>query len=198
MGKGFKGTVNLGIRDSVADWTPYEQPRPPEGAPNVLFIMWDDTGFASWESYGGLVKMPNMDRLSKTGDAVHPVPHHGAVLTHESIDADGAQPYVGEHGRHLRDRLRLPGLQRGHPVQRGDHRGGAPGEGLEHLCARQVAPDAARRAEHGGIEAHLADLIAGSTATTASWVPRPTSGIRIWCRTTRPSTSPTRWKTGTT
>jgi arylsulfatase A-like enzyme len=63
----FEGTVNLDIRDSVADWTPYEQPTPPEGAPNVLFIMWDDTGFASWESYGGLVKVPNMDRIIDKG-----------------------------------------------------------------------------------------------------------------------------------
>ena len=67
MSAKFEGTVNLDIRDSVADWAPYKQPMPPEGAPNVLFIMWDDTGFASWESYGGLVKMPNMDRISKRG-----------------------------------------------------------------------------------------------------------------------------------
>ena len=65
--KRFEGTVNLDIRDSVADWTPYTQPMPPDGAPNVLLIMWDDTGFASWESYGGLVKMPNMDRISNRG-----------------------------------------------------------------------------------------------------------------------------------
>ena len=35
MSKKFKGTINLDIRDSEADWTPYEQPIPPDGAPNV-------------------------------------------------------------------------------------------------------------------------------------------------------------------
>jgi arylsulfatase A-like enzyme len=67
MSKPFKGTVNLDVRDSVADWGPFEQPTAPDGAPNVLFIMWDDTGFASWESYGGAIKMPNMDRISNKG-----------------------------------------------------------------------------------------------------------------------------------
>jgi arylsulfatase len=67
MTKKFKGTINVDIRDSVPDWDPYVQPTAPEGAPNVLFIMWDDTGFASWESYGGLVKVPNMDRIINRG-----------------------------------------------------------------------------------------------------------------------------------
>ena len=67
MTKKFKGTINIDVRDSVPDWDPYVQPLPPEGSPNVLFIMWDDTGFASWEAYGGLVKVPNMDRIIKRG-----------------------------------------------------------------------------------------------------------------------------------
>jgi arylsulfatase len=67
MTKKFKGTINVDIRDSVPDWTPYTQPLPPEGSPNVLVLMWDDTGFASWEAYGGLVKVPNMDRIINKG-----------------------------------------------------------------------------------------------------------------------------------
>jgi arylsulfatase A-like enzyme len=67
MTQKFKGIENLDIRDSVPDWTPYTQPMAPDGSPNVLMIMWDDVGFAAFESYGGLVKMPNMDRISKKG-----------------------------------------------------------------------------------------------------------------------------------
>ena len=44
MTKPFKGVINLDVRDSTPDWEPYEQPKAPEGAPNVLFIVWDDTG----------------------------------------------------------------------------------------------------------------------------------------------------------
>ena len=42
MAKDFNGVVNVDIRDSTPDWTPYLQPQAPEGAPNVLMIAWDD------------------------------------------------------------------------------------------------------------------------------------------------------------
>ena len=42
MGKPFKGTINVDIRDSVPDWEPFEPPKAPEGAPNVLYIVLDD------------------------------------------------------------------------------------------------------------------------------------------------------------
>jgi arylsulfatase len=56
--KPFRGVVNLDIRDSVPDWSPYEQPRASDGAPNVLVIVWDDVGFASFESFGGPIQTP--------------------------------------------------------------------------------------------------------------------------------------------
>lgn len=65
--KEFKGKINVDIRDSVPDWTPYEQPKAKEGAPNVLFITWDDIGFAVMESFGGLIKTPTMKRISDMG-----------------------------------------------------------------------------------------------------------------------------------
>jgi len=65
--KPFKGVINLDIRDSVPDWRPYEQPEAPAGSPNVLLIVWDDTGFGAWEPFGGPIKVPTMDRLAKGG-----------------------------------------------------------------------------------------------------------------------------------
>jgi len=65
--KPFKGVVNLDIRDSKPDWEPYLQPTAPEGAPNVLFIVWDDVGFAAMEPWGGLIETPTMNRLAKEG-----------------------------------------------------------------------------------------------------------------------------------
>jgi hypothetical protein len=44
----FKGEIKLDVRDSKADWTPYELKRAPEGAPNVLIVLYDDTGLAAW------------------------------------------------------------------------------------------------------------------------------------------------------
>jgi arylsulfatase A-like enzyme len=67
MTETFRGIVNMDIRDSKPDWSPYEQPKAPEGTPNVLYIIWDDVGFAAMEPWGGLIQTPTMNRLAKGG-----------------------------------------------------------------------------------------------------------------------------------
>jgi hypothetical protein len=62
MSKAFKGTINVDIRDSVPDWTPFEPPKAPDGAPNVVYIVLDDVGFSAMNCYGGPVETPNIDR----------------------------------------------------------------------------------------------------------------------------------------
>jgi len=44
-----------------------DQPRPPQGAPNVLVIMTDDVGFASGSTFGGAIPTPAMDALAADG-----------------------------------------------------------------------------------------------------------------------------------
>ena len=63
----FKGIIRLDIRNSKADWTPYLAPKAPEGAPNVLFILYDDTGQAAWSPYGGSINMPILQKLADNG-----------------------------------------------------------------------------------------------------------------------------------
>ena len=67
MTKYFKGKIALDIRDSVPDWEPYKQPEAPDGSPNILYIVIDDTGFGAWEMYGGDIKMPNLARIAERG-----------------------------------------------------------------------------------------------------------------------------------
>ncbi len=67
MSQPFHGVINLDVRDSVADWGPYRESPAPEGAPNVLIVLYDDTGLAAWSPYGGRIEMPTMDRLAKNG-----------------------------------------------------------------------------------------------------------------------------------
>ena len=43
----FKGTINVDIRDSVPDWSPFEPSKAPDGAPNVVYIVLDDVGFSA-------------------------------------------------------------------------------------------------------------------------------------------------------
>jgi arylsulfatase A-like enzyme len=67
MAKPFKGTINLDIRDSEPDWTPFEPPVAPYGAPNVLYIVLDDVGFSAMSCYGGPIETPNIDRIAAQG-----------------------------------------------------------------------------------------------------------------------------------
>ena len=67
MPEQFKGTINLDIRDSEPDWTPFEPPKAPEAAPSVLYIVLDDVGFSAMSCYGGPVETPNIDRIASRG-----------------------------------------------------------------------------------------------------------------------------------
>ena len=40
----FKGKIELDIRDSAPDWDAFLPDKAPEGAPNVLVVLYDDTG----------------------------------------------------------------------------------------------------------------------------------------------------------
>jgi sulfatase-like protein len=65
--KDFKGTINLDVRDSKADWGPFTPKKAPAGAPNILFVLYDDTGLAAWSPYGGRINMPTLDKLAENG-----------------------------------------------------------------------------------------------------------------------------------
>ena len=63
----FNGVVNVDIRDSVEDWNPFLQPKAPEGAPNVLMIVWDDVGYGAMDVFGGPIETPTMRRIADSG-----------------------------------------------------------------------------------------------------------------------------------
>jgi arylsulfatase len=67
MTKKFDGKIAIDIRDSEPDWAPYLAPTAPKGEPNILYLVWDDIGIATWDCFGGLVDMPNMRRISERG-----------------------------------------------------------------------------------------------------------------------------------
>ncbi|CAM4124868.1 Arylsulfatase [Mycobacterium basiliense] len=64
---GFQGRIELDIRDSEPDWGPFAAPRAPEDSPNILYLVWDDVGIATWDCFGGLVEMPAMTRIAEHG-----------------------------------------------------------------------------------------------------------------------------------
>lgn len=63
----FNGKIALDVRDSEADWAAYTPKSAPEGAPNILFVLYDDTGLGAWSPYGGAINMPTLDRLAANG-----------------------------------------------------------------------------------------------------------------------------------
>ena len=66
-GKKFKGVIKLDVRDSVADWEPFTPPKAPPGSPNILFVLYDDTGLAAWSPFGGRINMPTLQKLADNG-----------------------------------------------------------------------------------------------------------------------------------
>ena len=67
MGNGtaFKGRIGRTVHDSQPHWP--ELPRPRDGAPNVLVMLFDDLGFAHLGCYGSSIATPNIDRLAANG-----------------------------------------------------------------------------------------------------------------------------------
>jgi Sulfatase len=61
------GKLSVDVRDSVPDWGPFEPPRAPDGAPNVLYIVLDDVGFSAMSCYGGPIDTPSIDRIAAAG-----------------------------------------------------------------------------------------------------------------------------------
>ncbi|MCO5223668.1 MAG: arylsulfatase [Thermomicrobiales bacterium] len=111
--KKFNGKIELDVRDSTPDWAPYMPPKAPEGAPNVLFVLYDDTGQAAWSPYGGRIEMPTMQRLADNGLTYtqwHTTalcsPTRSCLLTGRNHHlngmaaiTEGANGFPGAHGR---------------------------------------------------------------------------------------------------
>jgi len=109
----FKGEIKLDVRDSKADWGPYTPKKAPKDAPNILFVLYDDTGLASWSPYGGAINMPTLEKLAKNG-LTYTQWHTTALcsptrstlltgrnhhLTGNAAITEGANGFPGAHGR---------------------------------------------------------------------------------------------------
>jgi arylsulfatase A-like enzyme len=61
----FGGKIERNALESKPWWPP--RVVPPKGAPNILLIMTDDTGFGAASTFGGVIPTPALDRLAKMG-----------------------------------------------------------------------------------------------------------------------------------
>ncbi len=61
----FQGRIGRTYKESQPDKIPVT--RAPDGAPNVLVVLIDDSGFGQWSTFGGQIPTPNLDRLASMG-----------------------------------------------------------------------------------------------------------------------------------
>src|SRR5215469_3370612 len=61
----FKGKVGRLVKDSTPDFP--KGVEAPEGAPNILLILTDDTGFGAVSTFGGPIPTPTLDRVAQDG-----------------------------------------------------------------------------------------------------------------------------------
>ena len=61
----FGGVIGRKADESKPDFP--KDVTAPKGAPNVLLIMTDDTGFGATSTFGGPIPTPNFDRVAKAG-----------------------------------------------------------------------------------------------------------------------------------
>ncbi len=65
MTRSFPGTIATTYKDSKPHWP--EAPRPPEGAPNILVVLFDDVGFSDFGCYGSAIATPTIDAIAARG-----------------------------------------------------------------------------------------------------------------------------------
>ncbi|WAM17975.1 sulfatase-like hydrolase/transferase [Rhodococcus sp. JS3073] len=63
----YTGTVTYDASDPDTSYPPIRRLLPPDGSPNVLVILVDDTGFGASSSFGGPVETPNFERVAAQG-----------------------------------------------------------------------------------------------------------------------------------
>jgi arylsulfatase A-like enzyme len=61
------GLVTYDAKDPNTTFPPIEPLRPPDGAPNVLVVLIDDTGFGASSAFGGPCETPNFEKLANGG-----------------------------------------------------------------------------------------------------------------------------------
>ena len=61
----FGGTIGKTVADSRPWWP--QAAKPPQGAPNILVVLFDDVGFSDFGCYGSAIRTPTIDKLAAEG-----------------------------------------------------------------------------------------------------------------------------------
>ena len=151
------GLTTFDAKDPDTSFPPITPLRPPEGAPNVLVVLLDDTGFGAASTFGGPVNTPTFERLAQGGlryTRFHTTalcsPTRAALLSGRNHHTVG----MGGHhrARHVGARVQLAAPEHVRAA------GGDPeAERVRHRAVRQVPRGAGLGDEPDGSVRQLAD-----------------------------------------
>ncbi len=110
--KPFKGVIKLDVRDSKPDWGPYMAAKAPEGAPNVLIVLYDDTG------PGRLVALRRPHQHADPAEAGRQRPDLLAVAHDRALLADPSTFLTGRN-HHLNGMAASPRRPTASPARHG-------------------------------------------------------------------------------
>ena len=161
----FQGKIGRTFADSTPHFP--EPSGPAKGAPNIVYVLYDDLGWSDFGCFGSEISTPTVDRLAAEGLRytnfhVTPLcsPTRAALLTGRNHHSTG----MGM----------VPNFAIGYPGYRGqlnashrDHRRAGAGAGLHDPRRRQVAPDADDATSPAPAPTTSGRCSAASTAGTA-------------------------------
>ena len=152
-----QGHINLDVRDSTPDWDAFLADKAPEGAPNVLVVLYDDTGCAAWSPYGGRIEMPTLRPARRQRADLLAVAHDRAVLADALRVPHRPQPPPERlRARSPSPSTGFPGYSSHIPPRERDDGERAARRRLEHVLDRQEPQRAGRRVDDGRVEEGLA------------------------------------------
>src|SRR3954447_22478317 len=65
--RAYPGQITYDAKDPDTAFPAIEPLRPPGGAPNILIVLLDDTGFGAASAFGGPIDTPTAERLAAGG-----------------------------------------------------------------------------------------------------------------------------------
>ncbi len=161
MSKPFNGIINVDVRDSTPDWTPYTEPSRAGGRAQRPDRPLRRHGARGVVPLRRAHQHAHDATARGRGPHLHAVAHHRPVLPHPVVPPHRAQPPPERVRVHLGGGHGLPGVERAHPDGERVPGPGAARAGLQHVLDRQEPQRPVRLVGDGLIEggvAHRAGL----------------------------------------
>lgn len=114
----FKGKIGKTVQGTKTDY-PAHNPVARLGAPNVVWILLDDTGFGVSSAFGGLVETPNMDYLAQNGLRFNNFHTASISAATRAAILTGRNHHSSHMGRFNDDKFGTPGYDTYLPMENG-------------------------------------------------------------------------------